>query len=220
MTEIKNSIKQQMFDYLKHNHKELFQSDKTATDVNSEILNAFYPNLTDVKDKRGKLKLVGSYKNEYLKIYTQSQQLTSQVQELITDDKSQQLTSQDNCDKSQQLYDVSSVMMLIQDLQDKMTLQQQQITELQSKYNAIDNRTASNTVITEIIKDDISNLDKTRYTLYITNTNVEYIKAFSKQNHNVSITALLNYLLNHFRTNNTLIDDKTQEPTQAKSLFF
>lgn len=222
MTELKNSIKQQMFDYFTKNHKELFQSDKAVGDVNSEILNAFYPELTEPQDKRAKLKVIGSYKSEYLKIYSQKPEPTSQVQELITDDRT--TTTDDKTpepptttdDKQQQNYDVSSVLSIITDIQHKMTLQQNQIKELQNKVNELN--ASDKPLITEIIKDDISNLDKTRYTLYITNTNVEYIKAFSKQNHNVSITALLNYLLNQFRTKNPL-DDNTPEPTQAKSLF-
>lgn len=227
MTELKNSIKQQMFDYFTKNHKELFQSDKSVGDVNSEILNAFYPELTEPQDKRAKLKVIGSYKSEYLKIYSQKPEPTSQVQELITDDRT--TTTDDKTpepptttdDKQQPPYDISSLLSIITDIQHKMTLQQNQITELQSKVNELNARTNNTPLITEIIKDDISNMDKTRYTLYITNTNVEYIKAFSKQNHNVSITALLNYLLNQFRTQNPLTDDNTEPPTepQAKSLF-
>jgi len=113
-----------------------------------------------------------------------------------------------------------NVIKLLQDSLQNHSLQiselHNRITELESKKDVKQSEViSSNDLQSQISKNDLLDTEKARYTFYITTSNIEYLKAFCKENNNISITSVINFMINSFKNNNPVIS----ETPKPKKLF-
>lgn len=216
MSEVNKKIQ----DYLATNHNDLFNDDlkKEKQDVNDLLFNLFGSEISSADKKayirkqkanylKSKQALSGADSKEEIK-----EEHSSEHQELQTNVK----TDYDN-----------NIITLLQD-----TLKQHSLKfdELQKRIDELEHKSKeeiktiqpqqenNNNLLSQISKNDLLDTEKTRYTFYITNNNIEYLKAFCKENNNISITSVINFMINSFKNNYPVISE-TPETPKPKKLF-
>lgn len=220
MSEVNKKIQ----DYLATNHNDLFNDDlkKEKQDVNDLLFNLFGSEISSA-DKKAYIR---KQKANYLKSKQASPGADSKEEikkEIKEEHSSEHLELQTNVKTD---YD-NNIITLLQDTLNQHSLK---FDELQKRIDELEHKSKeeiktiqpqqenNNNLLSQISKNDLLDTEKTRYTFYITNNNIEYLKAFCKENNNISITSVINFMINSFKNNYPVISE-TPETPKPKKLF-
>ncbi len=221
MSEVNKKIQE----YLATNHNDLFNNDLTEKqNLNDLLFNLFGSEISSA-DKKAYIR---KQKAKYLKSKQASpgadsqkaikEEHSSEHQELKTD----VITHHNNITT-----DYDNIITLLQDTLNQHSLK---FDELQKRIDELEHKSKeeiktiqpeqenNNNLLSQIAKNDLLDTEKTRYTFYITNNNIEYLKAFCKENNNISITSVINFMINSFKNNYPVISE-TPETPKPKKLF-
>ncbi len=214
MSEVNKKIQE----YLQTNHNKLFTSDLTEKQVN-ELLFDLFQNEIVSDDKKAYIR---KQKSKYLKSLQTSPEGIKDKTELENIQQSEPKPTIEKNNKNNSNYDN-----IIKLLQDSIQNHNNQITELYNRITELESKAIktnlpepknNNEIQSQIAKNDLLDTEKTRYTFYITNNNIDYLKAFCKENNNISITSVINFMINQFKNNYAITSEPTIKPTQ-KELF-
>jgi len=184
-------------DYLAINHNDLFNDDLTEKqDINKKLFDVFNSEVVS-DDKKGyirkqKAKYIQQLKNSNNNVITCNNDIKNEV------GKTTNNTSYDNYD---------NIITLLQNTLQSHNLQiselSNRITELESlkEIHHLKTNNNDNDLQSQISKNDLLDTEKARYTFYITNNNIDYLKTFCKENNNISITSVINFMINSFKNN-------------------
>ena len=199
-------------DYLAKNHNELFNDDLTEKQSINDLLFNLFSSEIKSDDKKGYIR---KQKARYIQSYKINSFETqkNKVPELI------QKNNEPLLNLVPESKDFNNVITLLQESLQSHSLQ---ITELYNRITELEKNAKtpeliqSNELQSQIAKNDLLDTEKARYTFYITTSNIDYLKAFCKENNNISITSVINFMISQFKNNYPV---KVPESKKAKKLF-
>ncbi len=203
-------------DYLATNHNKLFNDDLTEKQSINDLLFDLFQNEILTGDKKATIR---KQKAKYLKSLQISPETNNNTElENIQQSKPiQEIEKNINISKD---YDniITSLQESLQNHNNQITELFNRITELESKEikTNLPEPMNNNNLQSQIAKNDLLNTEKTRYTFYITNNNIDYLKAFAKENNNISITSIINFMITQFKNNYPI----TSEPKPIQKELF
>ncbi len=195
-------------EYLQINHYDLFNDDLTEKqDINKKLFDMFASEVVS-DDKKGyirkqKARYISQFKINSLETLKNNNVITCN-NDVKTEVEKINNTNYDN------------VITLLQNTLQSHSLQiselNNRITELESKKEIHHPETNNNDNLqSQIAKNDLLDTEKTRYTFYITNNNIDYLKAFCKENNNISITSVINFMISQFKNNYPVINETKKQ---------